>query len=848
MTDLATLGIRVQSEQAEIAEDRLDGMTGAAGRADNAMDRLALAARRADGAASTMNVAVRQQTAVMTAARASTGLAGHEMLNFTRQLSDMGMMAMLGQAPLLMLIQQGPQIADIFQSAAQRGVTFSAALRSIWVAAAPILAVLAPIAIAAGAVAGAFALLNRELSKGYPKDITDGLGLTEEQLKRVESKTVTFGDTIMATFTVIGRHIMDGPVGQALDWLGDKFTQVFDWIGRVVFDAAAAQAGVMIGTYRTIAQQWSQLPAVMGSAAVGAANAVIRAVEAMANGAINAINKVVQVYNAVAAATGKPVIPLMLAEVDIAEIADNYGGAARAAGQSWSQNVIAASEEARGSMRRFGADIQAEALARARRRALEEAGDPNKGGKSDADREHERAIKQAEQLIATLKKETAEIGLNAIQRRMLAVETAAAIAPTEALSKAILDAGAAWRERTEAFERSEAIRSIIENTSRVKDQLQMLELERDLIGATNVERARQLAMLQTELDLRRQAADLKQRTGVDVDMVNTPEGQGAILAAGNSAVASEENREALAAYNHGLEYQLDLLAQIDDRARSMASGLAEAFGAPGRALGDLMAGMTGLNSQLAEITEAERRYREEVGAAGVDERRVAMFAQERAQAQVSAYGDMLGAAKGFFKEGSDGYRALQAAEQAYRIFQFAMMVQAMMLGGQETAATVGQNAIRAVSHGVVAVARAIASLPFPLNIAAGAATIAALAAIGVRIGGSLGGGGGGGASPGTGTGFDPGASVSQAQGQVAAARSGQQAFASSVAQSVEVRVTADRDGLNAFVVSTAQREAAGVAGPMVAGSEKRISRALPGRVNRGIATGRIGEPAWGAGG
>ena len=46
------------------------------------------------------------------------------------------------------------------------------------------------------------------------------------------------------------------------------------------------------------------------------------------------------------------------------------------------------------------------------------------------------------------------------------------------------------------------------------------------------------------------------------------EGQAAIGAAGANAVAGEGNRQALETYNQGLEYQLGLLRQIDDHARS----------------------------------------------------------------------------------------------------------------------------------------------------------------------------------------------------------------------------------------------------------------------------------------
>ena len=234
---------------------------------------------------------------------------------------------------------------------------------------------------------------------------------------------------------------------------------------------------------------------------------------------------------------------------------------------------------------------------------------------------------------------------------------------------------------------------------------------------------------------------------------------------------------------------------VDDLARDAGRGMAEAFGEAGRSMGDLLTIMTGFQARLGDIAVAQAQGHINASQA----------ARERSAAEVQAYGDALGAAKGFFREGSDGYRALQAAEQVYRAYQFAMAIQSMVISGQETAVTVGQNLIRSASHGVVAIARALASLPFPLNMAAGAATAAALAAIGVKL---FGGGKSGGSSV--------SGSVDTAQAASAQDAATRSNAAQAVAQSVEVRVTADRDGLNAYVVGTAQREAAGIVAPVAA--------------------------------
>src|SRR3546814_446597 len=116
-----------------------------------------------------------------------------------------------------------------------------------------------------------------------------------------------------------------------------------------------------------------------------------------------------------------------------------------------------------------------------------------------------------------------------------------------------------------------------------------------------------------------------------------------------------------------------------------------------------------------------------------------LFAARSLTSQIGLYGDMTHAAQGFFKEGSSGYKALETAEKAFRAVEFALSVRAMAQDAIETASSLAKSGARTATKAVEAVVSAISSLPFPLNLAAGAATIAALASIGVSIAGSFGG-------------------------------------------------------------------------------------------------------------
>lgn len=658
MTDLARLGIVITSEQAELAEDRLDGFAQAADRAEHATDNLATAARRAGGATAVMNTGMRAQQAVLATTRGSLGLTATEGLNLSRQFTDIGVTAAMGMNPLMIAIQQGPQIMDTFQMAAQRtGASVKAVMleagAAIWTAMAPLLPFIAAAAAAAAVIGGGLALATRELNKEN-SDLAAGLGLTEDQMEKVKNKGVTMGDVLVGTFSYI-KDVIWSVLGPSITKIGDWFSEAMDKATTLSVQAIKVIVGGFLGGFRAVKAVWSSLPAVMGDLAVSAANAAIRAIEWMINKSVAGINLVIGAAKALAeinpafsSARGLS----LLTPVDLAEMANANAGAARAAGATIAREFAGGMADASGIVDRQLGALGESIEDASRRRILREAGE------ADAAR-----------------------------------------------------SSAGGRGRADP-----AAREV------------MFPAERSGLSPLTL---------------------------------------------------------AVPAMITNLELLADELRLIDTLARDAAGGMASAFGESGRALGELLTAMTGYQARLAEINLAEKEYR--LTAVQAD--------RERAMAQVQNYGDMLGAAKGFFKEGSEGYQVLQAAEQAYRLFQFAMMVQSMVMGGQETAATVGQNMIKAASHGVVAVARALASLPFPFNLAAGAATLAALVALGVKMTGGGGGGGGGGGS------YNP-APLNSRDGSIATARSqasASQGAAANGAQRVDVRVTTDDRRFDAYV-------------------------------------------------
>ena len=297
-------------------------------------------------------------------------------VNLSRQFADIGVTAAMGMNPLLILIQQGPQIADVMAEMKMNGVGMGAAFRSMGAFLAPLLPMLLIVAAVIGTIAAGFGLLHRELSKGYPKDITDGLGLTAEQLDRVKSRTVTFGDTVMATFTVIGRHIMAGPIGDALRWLGDRFSETLDFMVQFTVKSVAKIIAFFVASYETITKHWRNFPQVISVIMAKAVNLFIGGVEDLTNQTIVALNHVIAAANRLPGIEIPEIDPVSIKRVTTAS------DAVTSSIQADFENSFAAAEAAaRKGMSNIAKEIQDEALARARRRALEEAGDPNKGAK-----------------------------------------------------------------------------------------------------------------------------------------------------------------------------------------------------------------------------------------------------------------------------------------------------------------------------------------------------------------------------------------------------------------------------------------------------------------------------------
>lgn len=784
MTDLAELGLRFTSHGGDKAVQTLDSVatnakraetaTGllavAEDRAEHAMDELTGAAKRSTSAISAMNAVSHQQTAILARNRMAMGLTASEGLNLSRQLSDVGVSAAMGINPLMIMVQQGPQIADVFQQASNRGVGFSAALRSITASAAPLLAGVAAVGAVVGIIGGGFAIATKEINDSN-KDLTRGLGLTEKQLEDVENRTVTMGDTLAATFAVLGQRLTT-PLEAELEATKGFFADWYDGVVDGGDTAIGSIVGAFVGALRAIQNGWRELPSIMGDVAISAAQAVIDAVESMVNGSIALITGLIDQANKLPLVNIAP-----MGGVEFGRLPNPFAGAAMDDGSSMMMDFIMGRRAGIEYWKDFTGDVTSNAQGRARERILEQAGDASgRGGRSPEEQEYERLIRNSERFLESLQMETRELGLNAKERRLLAIETAALNAPTRELTQSILEAGTAWEMSMLLLEERDRQAKASDYVKYLTEEAEFIALETEMIGASNVERAVAIAQLETELRLRRELGD---------HFADSPQGKGIIAQAGEVAAADVRKNQKETATGLEEQYMLDLWTQIDDQAASAGRGMVDALGQIGEAFDGILSSMTNYQRGLESIRLEEEKYLKSVGE-NIDPRRIEMFAQQRTMAEVESYASMTVAAKSFFKEGSDGWRALQAIEMGFRAYQFAMAIQSMVLQKQETATSVLSSTTRATGFMAEGAAKMFAALG-PLGFPAVAAMVAVLASFGLR-----GKGGGGGSYSAA---ADPQASVQSsvqtAQASVRRDQATRDGFVERLAASVRVQVEFD---------------------------------------------------------
>ncbi len=222
---------------------------------------------------------------------------------------------------------------------------------------------------------------------------------------------------------------------------------------------------------------------------------------------------------------------------------------------------------------------------------------------------------------------------------------------------------------------------------------------------------------------------------------------------------------------HEAAQQLDKMLD-PGKAEKFGESLKKAFGEAGVALGGLVDAFRKYADAQDDIGKMEKLVKQQKAAGKDVTEYTQKIAKKQAQSQITAYGDIAEAGKSFFSETSKGYKALEAAEKAFRLFEMAMAMESYLTQTGLFAASVEQKVAGEALKSSVAVASsameqtaAVASMntntatesvkqgnnattaltsalaaPFPANIAAYAMVAAMLASIGVAVSGGGGGG------------------------------------------------------------------------------------------------------------
>lgn len=482
MTDqVASLVVEVDASGAKKAAVDLDSLTKAADRADNAANDLADSSRKLSAAEKTVadeakramagvsHLAAEQEAAVKTAQRlnAAHGSAvisskhlNQAYLNLGRQFSDVGVTLASGMNPLMVLVQQGPQIAEVFATLKTEGIGVGAAFKSMGAALAPALPLILGIGAAVGVVVGAFALFERAVD-GQTKNAT------------------TFGDTWKAVVKVTGDYIMDGPIGDGLKWLGGAFSKTLDLIVDGVTGWYDTTVGFFIAAYKAIKTNWSSLPDVLNAIFVTAANKALSGIEFIVNGVIKGVNEL-----------RKKAGLKEFGTVDLPELEARNKNIAASFSKDWRDS----SNEAKRSREGYFNDVvkQTDKEFEKRQKAKKATEDHTKAirANNDAYRASEDALTG---YLANLNEEIATMGMSSEQLRKRQNEQMALAAETPQLAAFIRSLYQQWEEQNRVMKEAEDVRKRVSAAS--NDNIRTLKDEGvtvDTVTSKYVTMAKQL--------------------------------------------------------------------------------------------------------------------------------------------------------------------------------------------------------------------------------------------------------------------------------------------------------------------------------------------------------------------
>lgn len=381
---------QVSAALGSLPANRINNMATASNRASDATARLAAVEARAKSATDALSAAKAKlaateakvaaatkastaaqgaNAAAVTKAATATKLAGYHQANLVAQINDIGVSLASGQNPFIVMIQQGSQLQDL--SMRVEGGFKRLAKETLKLGATVALA-MAPVIVVGATIGTMFAGLHKKLSDEYPKDVTKGMNLTKEQLEDVKSRTVTFGDTVAATFETLGQDIKNGPMGRFFNWFVEEsgiaavgFFDSFRW------GVAGVQA-LVIASNATITDSFVKMAAKMATEMPKSYNFVSKALAGLVNHHLSGVRAIINAINLI------PGIDIKMDPKVTFPDANVVSRAGEATGKTFAEHYREAIQGVIADQDSFIERTSDNAINRARRRAREEAGDPSK--------------------------------------------------------------------------------------------------------------------------------------------------------------------------------------------------------------------------------------------------------------------------------------------------------------------------------------------------------------------------------------------------------------------------------------------------------------------------------------
>lgn len=253
----------------------------AMGSVEQASDGAAAAMGREAAAAQSTVPALRNHgQAVDHLAKASRNAAMQQKL-LLFQLNDIGVSLASGMNPLLVMVQQGSQISQIYgpgEGGIGRAFKETGSMLGRLVTRFPVLTA----AVAAGSLAVA--------------------GMTYE-INKASAETVTFGDVALATWQVIAdglANVLKPVVDAVAPWFQaawDMIVAGVKWTGNLIINSFRA-------CFEDVKFVWANFPDIMAAAVTGAVNLVIDGINMMVKAGVAGVNTLIKGINSAVAAVG----------------------------------------------------------------------------------------------------------------------------------------------------------------------------------------------------------------------------------------------------------------------------------------------------------------------------------------------------------------------------------------------------------------------------------------------------------------------------------------------------------------------------------------------------------------